>query len=108
MDDRLEKEEEKTGELIKIKFRMDESPVAVQITKHINNLLLTYPAQRKQILTEFKRTLTTPELKSLNFRIGQLVDHYGVFTFRTWFKDIYGWSFNQNNLGEKNEKRICN
>ena len=92
--------EEKCGELIKVDFPLGDSPRDVQLTYHINNVLLTYPARKKEILECFKKCLNKKKLiitynDKFHFdvkpRIQQIVDIYGIPACRNWFKLIYGW-----------------
>jgi len=82
MDDRLE------CEVIKVKFKLEESPIAVQMTKHLSNMISTYGS--KSVLSEFKSTLSDKEFMAIN-TVRQLVNHYGKSAWEKWFSDIYGW-----------------
>jgi len=89
MDNRLE------GEVIHIKFKLDDSPVSVQLTKHINALLIYQDTNRKAVLDCFKTKLRNPELEGFNLRVNQIVDHYGVKACKDWFTLIYDWKFSE-------------
>lgn len=86
---------DKGGELVNVKFPMNSSPVAVQLTKHINNIFLTYPKQNKAVLSYFREYLQD-EAMNVNgpaIRIRTIVDYYGKPAVKKWFRDIYGWKF---------------
>lgn len=76
------------------RFALGQSPVAVQLTVHINNLLVQYGPM---VTREFKGILDNPEMldeaRDSNFRINQLIEFYGFETMRKWFTDIYGWTY---------------
>lgn len=77
----------------RVKFKIEDRPIAVQLTIHVNNLILTYGS--KSIIPEFKSILYNPELlnESGSLMVKQIINHYGVGTCQKWFKDIYGWGF---------------
>lgn len=78
-------------------------PYSVQFTKHLNNLLLTYPDERKAILALFVFYIKEPEYieiqscdfkaSEIGFRVKQLVGSYGPKFCMEWFTDVYGWNF---------------
>jgi len=72
------------------RFAMIEKPIDVQITIHINNLILTYGTN---IIGEFKDYLYYPDLFVGGFQIKQLCNHYGDDKIKNWFGVIYGWDF---------------
>jgi hypothetical protein len=86
--------EEKLGELIAGHFGMAELPIFSQITKHVNNALLS-TEKRKPLLKDFRAYLEDSDQTKLNFRYRQIIDYYGVETFKSWFELIYGWEFKQ-------------
>lgn len=76
------------------RFKLGQSPVAVQITVHVQNLIIQYGPN---ITREFKSVLMESYESDLaldsNFRIDQLIGHYGFEVVRQWFTDIYGWTY---------------
>jgi hypothetical protein len=92
MDNRLE---DKEGELIEIKFGLQDSPLMVQLTKHVNNLLITQATNKSAVLDCFKTKINNPELEGFNSRVNQIVDYYGVNACKDWFKLIYDWKFEE-------------
>lgn len=93
MANRIKKE--KIGDLVKIEFPMSKRPTAVQLTIHINNLLITYDISKQTVYDDFKAMLSYDKTskKYCSVQVRQLVNYYGVKTCRKWFKDIYGWEF---------------
>ena len=92
---KVQEPEEVIGELIHVDFPMYEKPAGVQYTIHVNNLLATYPKQKKQIIKQFKDICKTDKISGLeHLRVRQIVEHYGINYTKQWFKDIYGWNFN--------------
>ena len=81
------------GEVIQVKFAMADSPIQVQITKHVNALLAYQDTNRRAVLDCFKTKLNNPELEGFNSRVNQIVDHYGVDVCKEWFTLIYDWKF---------------
>lgn len=75
-------------------FAMQNRPMAVQLTLHINNLICTY--DRKEVITTFKRRLNKLPYsvdRKINTRMESLLSYYGEDYIKNWFKEIYGWSF---------------
>jgi len=90
------KEKKKEGKLIMGRFPLSNSPLAVQLTIHINNMFITWPKQKKDLLRDFKGALNGS--KEGSKRAHQLIDHYGMNFCKQWFKDIYGWEFKQEDV----------
>jgi len=84
-------------------FGLETRPLAAQLTIHINNLLLTYPENKKDILKYMKFILNNTNKKSYSGNINwaivnrceALVSFYGESFCKKWFTDIYGWKFNK-------------
>lgn len=79
-------------------FYMHKSPVDVQLTKHINNLLFTKNWDKKSTLETFKNFLKgIDSTDKISYRrIKEIVNYYGIMKCRQWFTEIYGWEFNNN------------
>lgn len=77
-------------------FPLSQSPITYQLTIHINNLLTQYG---KQSTATFKAALTNPdelnEWSDLDFRVSQIILHYGPDAVQSWFKLIHGWTFSE-------------
>ncbi len=78
-------------------FRIDtplmRSPKAVQLTVHVNNILLTYPDDRSGVLKDFKKALTIPGYKVEYEPIARTINNIGAYYYKVWFGDIYGWTY---------------
>ena len=74
----------------RIKFPMDEKPVAVQLTIHFNNLFLTY--DKKYVIKEFKSILVEGE-EPTTIRAKQLLAQYGRRNLKRWFKTVFAWEY---------------
>lgn len=99
MDNVAVKEEVVEGQLLSRIFPLALEPLDVQITIHVNNLLNTYG---NNAIKEIKHLLNNSiEVEEYNFdelQIGslvirQLIRYYSVSKMQSWFKMVYGWSF---------------
>lgn len=80
---------EYVNNVVEVGFALKTSPVDVQLTVHVNNLLNTYGAQ---VINEFKDKLNNPESVG-GQQITQLINYYGIEVVKNWFTLIYGWDF---------------
>lgn len=81
-------------------FKLTNEPAAIQLSVHINNILNTEHYGRDTSLSIIKAYLTNPENKrpmkgSINWRIRQLCEYYGIQFIRDWFSLVYSWSFKE-------------
>lgn len=91
----------KKGEAAERRFPMMKSPVDVQLTVHINNILNTYPDMNKIVFDEFKQRIYNNNISvfsPMDRTIQQLINHYSPARFKAWFKLVYGWEFKEKNV----------
>ncbi len=104
-------------------FRLQESPVDVQLTYHIAGLMTYFHSQNKDVRNpidknHFSNTadvlktmdlfimhpflieefLTMRQLCPLEFRVAQLFQHYGPEKLQYWLELVYGVSFGEGSL----------
>jgi hypothetical protein len=82
--------------VLKKEFKLTKSPVSVQLTVHINNLLITYGSHN--IIPLFKDYLFNPtslEKDKSGIVVQNIIRYYGIKTCQDWFTLIYGWNFTQ-------------
>lgn len=75
-------------------FALLSQPVALQLTLHVQNYLLTY--QEAGSIGVWKRLLEKPDLlddESVALMPRQIIRHYGVKACQLWFTTVYGWNF---------------
>jgi hypothetical protein len=74
-------------------FALQSQPVALQLTVHVQNCLLTFGTGS---IGSWKELLTNPEKindESLPLTVRQIVSHYGIKNVQQWFTTVYGWTF---------------
>ena len=72
-------------------FPLQKQPIPVQLTVHINNLIVSY--SKEVIINDFKDSLNgeTPNIT----KVSDLIDYYGVEDCRDFFQLVYGWKFKE-------------